>query len=81
MGTLMSRRGHYLGGGTTIDARDTSWFNRKKVLTPPDVSAPKPALSPAEQRAFDEFKHQRQGGAKLIKAEDLERPRRRKRRR
>jgi hypothetical protein len=36
------------------------------MRTPPNNSAPKPPLSPAEKAAFEVLKHQRETGTKLI---------------
>jgi hypothetical protein len=62
----MSRKGHFLGGGTTIGSRDPTWFKKGSMRTPPDVTAPKPPLSPAEEVAFQALKESRESGSRLI---------------
>ena len=62
----MSRRGHYSGGSTVIGSRDPSWFKKGSMRIPPNGSAPKLPLSPAEKAALQALKESRETGTKLI---------------
>jgi hypothetical protein len=62
----MSRKGHLLGGGTLVGYRTPTWFAKGSTRIPPNASASKPPLSPAEQAAFQALKKARETGTTLI---------------
>jgi hypothetical protein len=81
----MSRKGHYLGGGTTVSGRDVGWFSKKNPRRadegPGTVYVPE--RSAEEQREYAEFKarwmsESVKGESKLIARADLRRKRRRR---
>lgn len=77
----MSRKGHYLGGGTRIGRKDTSWFKEgsTRVVSPPDVSAPKPPRAPREQAEFEQFQQAKEGAAwTIVKPKKLSKQTRKK---
>lgn len=63
----MSRKGHFLGGGTEIGPRNPTWFSKGSTRRLPNDGAPKPPLSPAEEAAFRAFKEARESGTRLIR--------------
>lgn len=63
----MSRKGHFLGGGTAVGPRDPTWFSKGSTRRPPNDSAARPPLSPAEEAAFQAFKEERESGTRLIR--------------
>jgi hypothetical protein len=67
---VMSRKGHYIGGHTTLRRSDTSWFTKGSIRTPPDDSGPRPSLSSAEQAEYDAMKRAREPKSRLIKADE-----------
>jgi hypothetical protein len=62
----MSRKGHFLGGSTTIGPRDPSWFKKGSTRVPPNDGAPKPPLSIAEKAAFEALKKSKEVRVRLI---------------
>ena len=63
----MSRKGHFLGGGTLIGPRDPTWFKKGSMRAPPNNSAPKPPLSLAEKAALQALREERESGTRLIR--------------
>lgn len=72
----MSKRGHFLGGGTAVGPRDPTWFSKGSTRKPPNESAPRPPLSRAEEAAFQVFKEQRESGSRLIRKGEAGSPKR-----
>jgi hypothetical protein len=62
----MTRKGHFLGGGTVVGYRDPSWFKKGSMRVPPNVSAPKPPRSLTEQAALQALRETRETGTTLI---------------
>jgi hypothetical protein len=73
----MSRKGHFLGGGTVIGSRDPTWFKKGSMRAPPNDSAPKPPLSLTEKAALQAFKQDRESGSRLIRKGEAEPPKKR----
>ena len=76
----MSRKGHYLGGGTQIRRSDKEWFSKNSTLQAPSDAAPKPEMSLSERLEYDRFKRLSQTGSKLIPAGEGKHKRRRRKR-
>ncbi|MGX1423116.1 hypothetical protein AB7M59_003551 [Bradyrhizobium elkanii] len=68
----MSRKGHFMGGGTAVGPRDPTWFSKGSTRRPPNDSAPRPPLSTAEEAAFQAFKEERESGSRLIRKGEAE---------